>query len=144
MCDHCGCRAFPPIAELSAEHEEILARAWELAEAARAGDSAPADVEALVSLLDVHIAKEETGLYPALVACARLPAERRDELEEEHRVLRRALLAGTFDRREFYALAAHAEVEELELFPAAMTVFDEDRWEAVATAHRVVGDRAAP
>jgi hypothetical protein len=26
MRDHCGCRAFPPIAELTAEHEDILRR----------------------------------------------------------------------------------------------------------------------
>jgi len=82
-------------------------------------------------------------MYPGLVACARLSPERRDELEEEHRASRRALLAGTFDRREFYALAAHAEVEELELFPTAMTDFDDDRWEAVAIAHRLVGNRGA-
>ena len=35
MCDHCGCRAFAPIAELTADHEDILRRAWALAEATR-------------------------------------------------------------------------------------------------------------
>lgn len=31
MCDHCGCRAYPPIAELTAEHVEILRLAEPLA-----------------------------------------------------------------------------------------------------------------
>lgn len=35
MCDHCGRRAFGPIAELSAEHETILLLAWPIAEATR-------------------------------------------------------------------------------------------------------------
>ena len=30
MCDHCGRGQFPAIAELSAEHEEILRVAWAL------------------------------------------------------------------------------------------------------------------
>ena len=69
MCDHCGCRAFPPIAELTAEHEEILERGWSVAEAERAGRTPPAgEVYELVGLLDVHVRKEETGLYPELVA----------------------------------------------------------------------------
>lgn len=37
MCDHCGCRAYPPIAELTAEHEAILALAEPLAVATRHG-----------------------------------------------------------------------------------------------------------
>ena len=39
----------------------------------------------------------------------------------------------------FYALAAHIEVEEHELFSAAMLGFDEEEWEALERAHRAVG-----
>jgi hypothetical protein len=68
MCDHCGCREFPPIGELADEHEVILARAWVVAEAMRVDEPpAPADVEALLTLLDLHIAKEELGLYRVLI-----------------------------------------------------------------------------
>jgi hemerythrin-like domain-containing protein len=137
MCDHCGCRAFPPIAELTAEHEEILERGWAVAEAERAGRIQDAsEVDALVRLLDVHVRKEETGLYPELIARGDLSADQLAELEEEHRDLHRALTASTFDRRAFYTLAAHIEVEEMELFPAAMLGFDDEEWDAMDGAHR--------
>ena len=139
MCDHCGCRAFPPVAELTAEHDEILSLGWRLAELDRTRGSAPSEeFAALLALLDSHVAKEETGLYPVLVGNDGLSVEQRAELEDEHRVLRQRLLDERFDRRDFYALAAHIEVEEMELFPAAMFGFDEEEWSATADAHRAV------
>lgn len=143
MCDHCGCRAYPPIAQLSAEHEEILRLAWALAEAARAGHQPRAGaVQDLARLLDLHVAKEETGLYPELIRLERLSAEQLGELEGEHRDIRQSLASATFDRRDFYALAAHIEVEEMELFPAAMLSFDDDEWDAMDDAHdRAVKER---
>ncbi|HEX7094255.1 MAG TPA: hemerythrin domain-containing protein [Acidimicrobiales bacterium] len=136
MCDHCGCRSFPPIAELSAEHEEILGQAWRIAEASRTGTAiADLDVERLVALLDVHVAKEETGLYPALLAGRGLLPEQCGDLEREHRELRSSLTGSSFDRRDYFALAAHIETEEMELFPLAMLGFDEDDWEGLEAAH---------
>lgn len=139
MCDHCGCRAFPPIAELTTEHETILRQAWSLAEAPRAGRQPDATVRReLLALLDRHVAKEETGLYPALVATGALSADEVGDLEAEHRDLRRSLTGGAFDRRHFYALAAHIEDEEMELFPAAMLGFDDEEWGVTGDAHRAV------
>jgi hemerythrin-like domain-containing protein len=133
MCDHYGCRTFPA----TAEHEEILARGWAVVVAERAGRTPPAsEVDELVRLLDMHVRKEETGLYPELIARGDLSADQLAELEEEHRELHRAFTAATFDRRAFYALAAHIEVEEMELFPAAMLGFDEQEWDAMDGAHR--------
>ena len=37
----------------------------------------------------------------------------------------------------YFALASHIEVEEMELFPAAMFGFDDDEWDAMAGAHSV-------
>jgi hypothetical protein len=136
MCDHCGCRAFPPVAELTAEHEEILSRAWALAEATRACRLPPTrDVDELVRMLDVHARKEETGLYRELADLGALGADQLADLEEEHRELHDALTSTAFDRRAFYALAAHIEVEEMELFPAAMLRFDDEEWLAMDAAH---------
>jgi hemerythrin HHE cation binding domain-containing protein len=145
MCDHCGCRSFPPIAELTADHELILGLAWCLAESARVGTGQDASSRSeLVALLDAHVAKEESGLYPALVAVGGVSAEQVADLEEEHRELRLRLTADTFDRRDFYALAAHIEVEELELFPTAMLGFDEEEWDVTGHAHRAVDDAPLP
>lgn len=127
MCDHCGCREYEPIAELSSEHESILALAWELAESGGVARARGVQDE-LVALLDGHVAKEETWLYPELVATGDLSVTSSSALEDEHRSLRSTLLSGAFDRRDFYALAAHIEDEELELFPAAMFAFDDDEW----------------
>ncbi len=138
MCDHCGCRAFPAIAELTADHERILSLAWLLAEAPRRGDTDPTVGDELLALLDAHVVKEETGLYPLLLAAGDLSAEASDALEDEHRTLRASLMDGAFDRRDYYALAAHIEQEEMELFPAAMFAFDDDEWDELRAVHRDV------
>ena len=139
MCDHCGCRSFQPIAELTAEHEEILRLAWVMAEAGRAGVvPAPSVRHDLLALLDLHVAKEETGLYPSLLASGGASIGEVAGLEAEHRDLRRSFTGATFDRSDFYALAAHIETEELELFPAAMLGFDEEEWNATGDAHRTL------
>lgn len=139
MCDHCGCRAFPPIAELSAEHETILHLAWRLAEAHPAGQPTNAGLRRdLVDLLEQHVTKEETGLYPAILSTGGMSADAVSRLEGEHRDLHRALLEGDFDRRDFYALASHIEDEEMELFPIAMMRFDDAEWAATGHAHRAL------
>lgn len=145
MCDHCGCRSFPAIAELTADHEEILRLAWVLAEAAHQGSTPDAATRRkLVELLDLHVTKEETGLYPVLLSSGGVYAEQVAGLEDEHRELGRRLAGAVFDRRDYYALAAHIEVEEMELFPAAMFGFDDEEWEATTDAHRAVGSTVGP
>lgn len=143
MCDHCGCRAFPAIAELTADHETILSLAWLLAEAVRRGDTTDPTVrDELLAILDAHVVKEETGLYPLLLTAGELSVETSGTLEDEHRTLRAALTGGAFDRRDYYALAAHTEQEEMELFPAAMFAFDDDEWDELRVIHS--GVRASP
>ena len=84
-------RAFPPIAELTADHETILALAWKLAESPRRGAGNERTVrDELLAILDGHVAKEETGLYPLLVAAGDLSVEDSGTLEDEHRTLRAA------------------------------------------------------
>lgn len=136
MCDHCGCRAMGPIAELTADHEVILDLAWRVAETTPADDPARlAARDELVALLDVHSTKEELGLYPLLIRTGDLARERCDVLEEEHRTIHDLLARATFDRRDYFALAAHIEEEEMELFSGALFAFDDEEWEAMEEAH---------
>lgn len=93
-------------------------------------------------MLDAHVVKEETGLYPLLLAAGDLSVEDAGSLEDEHRTLRAALVGGAFGRRDYYALAAHTEQEEMELFPAAMFAFDDDEWDELRVIHS--GVRASP
>jgi len=137
MCDHCGCREYPPIAELSADHVEILALAEQLATATRHGT--PVDAagrDRLRSLLEVHAAKEEVGLYPLLIAQMGEHADAYSHLEEEHRDIARAIDAGCFEHHAFYALQRHVEEEEEILFSSALFWFDGDTWDDLEAVHR--------
>jgi hypothetical protein len=140
VCDHCGCRAFPAIAELTEEHEQILQLAWDIAEGPPHGAAGTAARAQLHSLLASHVAVEEEALYPLLVATGDLLIDACAVLEEEHRDLRAALDDGGFDRRSFYALAAHIENEEMELFPAAMFAFEDEHWAALQASLDHQGD----
>jgi hemerythrin-like domain-containing protein len=97
-----------------------------------------------VAVLDVHVVKEEKWLYPELVATGDLLPASSAALEDEHRSLRSRLLSGSFDRRDFYALAAHIEEEELELFPAAMFAFDDDEWARFSRSESTLAAAAGP
>jgi hemerythrin-like domain-containing protein len=139
MCDHCSCRTYAPIAELTSEHERILALAEPIADAIRRRrepDAATRD--ALTALLHRHVAKEEAGLYPLLLDAAGQPTDTYDELEAEHRELFTALDAGRFDHVALYALQRHIEEEEEVLFSAAVFHFDGDTWDDLDAAHRNV------
>jgi hemerythrin-like domain-containing protein len=137
VCDHCHCRDIPAISELTAEHEAIQALAWRVAESGR--DGAPVDTVArdeLLRLVELHQGKEEAGLFPLLLDQGDLDPETAAGLVDEHRTLHAVLTDGDFDRRDYYALMAHIEVEESELFPAAMFAFDDDTWDLLETTHR--------
>jgi hypothetical protein len=137
MCDHCGCHEYAEIAELAGEHERILELAWQAAE--HHDDAARAELAALLAL---HVAKEEVGLYPRLLAVGGLEPEVVSTLEAEHTVIDAQVATPGWDRRAFYALAAHIEEEEMELFPAAMFGFDDGDWAALADAYRAVSGAA--
>jgi hemerythrin-like domain-containing protein len=139
VCDHCSCREYAPIAELTREHEEILALAAPLAETTRAGRTSDPDaVRRLRALLDLHSAKEEAGLYPLLIAEMGESADAFDHLEDEHREIHAAVESGTFDHLALYALQRHIEEEEEVLFSGALFHFDGSTWDDLEDAHRRV------
>ena len=144
MCSHCGCRDYPPIAELTAEHEQILALAEPLARATRHGaDVDPAVPGRLVELLQLHAAKEEAGLYPLLIAEMGASPDAFDDLEEEHVEIVAAIQAGAFDHLSLYALQRHIEEEEEVLFSGALFHYDGDTWDDLDAVHRRVEQEMA-
>lgn len=139
MCDHCGCREYAPIAELTADHVEILALAEPLADATRHHrriDTVGRD--RLLALLAVHAAKEEAGLYPILIAQMGDSDSAFDHLEEEHRELAEAIEADRFEHLALYALQRHIEEEEEVLFSSALFWFDGDTWDDLEAVHAAV------
>lgn len=142
MCDHCGCREFGRLAELHRDHGRILELAWSVAEGHPPGGEAwEATRDELSALLRVHAEKEETGLYPLLIATGDLDPGQRGGLEEHHREIHVVLEAAAFDRREYYVLAAHIDEEEYELFPSAMYAFADDEWDELDRAHHEADHR---
>jgi hemerythrin-like domain-containing protein len=144
MCDHCGCREYEPIAELTAEHETILDLAAALADATRHGGAVDESLpRRLLDLLERHGAKEEAGLYPLLIAEAGKPDDEYAELEREHREFATAIEKGRFTHLALYALQRHIEEEEEVLFSGALFHFDGDTWDVLEDIHHHV-DEAVP
>lgn len=139
MCDHCSCRDYAPIAELTAEHVRILTIATSLADATRNHQAIDAGRrDELVALLHLHVDKEETGLYPLLLDVASWPSDTFADLEEEHRELFSAIDEERFDHLALYALQRHIEEEEEVLFSAAVFHFDGDTWDDLTAAQDIV------
>jgi hemerythrin-like domain-containing protein len=147
VCNHCGCRAFEPVAQLSDEHDQILHLSAEIGRAVARGDCTVAaeQLRALHDLLEIHDAVEELSLYPAM---ARNPEflEKVGTLFDEHddfdRVVGSALTsvqrtgpssadwAAVLGALEM--LAEHIDHEEHGVFPAAAVSLDPADWEHAA------------
>jgi hemerythrin-like domain-containing protein len=143
VCEYCGCRGVPPIAELMEEHDVILVDAHEVRTALRTGDRAEVveRLRRLASHLDPHVRREEQGIFTAL----RDQGDWADEvaqLEGEHRGLDSAIadldvLAPDFDRDVLallLELERHVERENLGIFPVSVVTLGAAGWELVERA----------
>lgn len=152
MCDYCGCRLIPPIAELSEEHDRLLDLAYTLRRLAE--DDAHDEVVQLLdgeftSLLRRHTDKEEDGVFCQLRSLGAAD-DRLDQLVAEHRdieeQLARVRRGGDGWQEELDRLAAdlgdHVIDEEIDLFPFAMYELDDAQWDVVAEVH--AGAEVAP
>lgn len=147
MCNYCGCRNIEPIAQLTAEHEQISNLAGQIRRAVAAGHQVGAAqaLRALHRILVVHGAVEELALYPPM---ARLPGLDTqvgtlfDEHDELDRVIDAALAAtddGDADNADWESvltsletLIEHIDHEEHGLFPAAAVSLDAEDWDRAA------------
>lgn len=145
MCDYCGCRLIPAIADLSDEHDRLLDLAYKLRRLAESGVH-----EEVVELLDGefapllqrHTDKEEHGVFRQLRSVGAAD-ERLDQLVGEHRDLEQQLdrvrRGGERWQAEVHELAAelsgHVIDEEVDLFPFAMYELDDGQWDEVTRVH---------
>jgi hemerythrin-like domain-containing protein len=141
MCDHCGCRTQPSIAQLGEEHDRIESVAGHLRAAHGRGDrdAAAAIASALLALLDPHVAREEGALFPELASAGASHHVRR--LEDQHEQLDLALrpiAVGASSETEWEALPRaidelrrHIWTEEFDVFPAALQLLDPPAWQRV-------------
>ncbi|MGW0436833.1 hemerythrin domain-containing protein [Micromonospora sp. NPDC003197] len=141
MCNYCGCRDFPLIAQFSAEHEEITNAAGRLRTAITHGNGDRLTrLDDLVRLLLPHTSAEEDGLFAELRAEGSL-TEGVDALCAEHDDIHGVL--GSVDRADpdwsvvlaaLDRLVRHIDNEEHGLFPAAVITLPIDAWDRITPA----------
>ena len=144
MCEHCGCRGVPPIAELMDEHMALMGQAHFVRQELGNGDRAAAMalLTGLVAHLDRHVQREEAGIFRAIRASGEFLDEV-DALEGEHRDLASAVAALDPDNPGFAAvvtrllddLEAHVEREDLGIFPVSVVTLGATGWAIVDEAH---------
>jgi len=136
VCNYCGCREFPLIGRLTAEHEEIANSAGLLRVEITSGAGDPVvQLDALLALLMPHTDTEERGLFVELRAEGSL-TEAVDKLCDEHDDIHGVL--GAVDRTtpDWPAVLAalerlyrHIDNEEHGLFPAAVIALPIPAWD---------------
>ncbi|RYC13873.1 hemerythrin domain-containing protein [Nocardioides zhouii] len=145
MCEYCGCREVPAIAELMDEHTALADEGHYVRQALGAGDCRGAMhlLSGLVAHLDRHVRREEAGIFLAM----RDEDEFIDEieaLEAEHRDLAAVVAALDVDATSFAAdvsqllddLDTHVEREDLGIFPVSVVTLGATGWATVDKARR--------
>lgn len=141
VCNYCGCRDFPLISRLSAEHEEIANAAGRLRSAITAGRGDLLTLlDDLVDLLLPHTSTEEDGLFAELRDEGSL-AEAVAKLCAEHEDIHGVLAAVDRDAPDWPAVLAaldrlhrHIDNEEHGLFPAAVIALPISAWDRITPA----------
>jgi hemerythrin-like domain-containing protein len=139
MCHYCGCREMPLIRDYIAEHERAMNFGGEAVRAIDRGDLDRARdlLGEMAAELTPHWQGEETGLF-RVMASEDMYAEHIARLVREHREL--AELLATVDiadhdgqqaiRDAVFDLHEHISKEEDGIFPASLTTFSGDEWDA--------------
>jgi hemerythrin-like domain-containing protein len=140
MCNYCGCREFPLISRLTAEHEEIAETAGALARAVNAdSDASVGLLHTLIGLLEPHITTEERGLFAELRAEPEFTATI-ESLCAEHEDIDGVLRGSARDGIDpvlvlpaVERLYRHIDKEEHGIFPAAVVLLDMSAWDRGTT-----------
>ncbi|MFC8502585.1 hemerythrin domain-containing protein [Pedococcus sp. NPDC057267] len=154
MCEYCGCQDIAAIAELTREHDAVVAEIATVRVCVREGDVAGAAAVArrIALILTPHTAVEEHGLFPHLAP--EFP-DHVAALERDHREIEAVLdraAHGTPEDPQWSAelLAAmerlrdHILKEQDGLFPASLSILDEEAWASVKTARAMAGSALEP
>lgn len=145
MCEYCGCREVPAIAELMDEHTALADEGHYVRQALGVGDlhGAMRLLAGLVGHLDRHVRREEDGIFLAMRAGGEFIDEI-DALEGEHRDLAAVVAALDVDSTSFAAdvsrllddLDTHVEREDLGIFPVSVVTLGATGWATVDEARR--------
>jgi hypothetical protein len=144
MCEYCGCRGVPAIADLMAEHAALVDQAGHIREALTAGDrpAAMSGLTSLVARLTGHVRREEDGIFTALRSTGEY-VEEVDALEDEHRDLEATIAGLDIGAPDFAVrvnqllddLDVHVQREELGIFPVSVVTLGAAGWTVIDEAH---------
>ncbi len=141
MCEYCGCQQIATIAELSSEHDAVVAHVSQI-QSALAGErleDVASSCQQILAILAPHTVVEEEGLF------AEMTEEFPDHikvLRSEHREIEKVLGETTDgfpddptwpDRLlgALHTLREHILKEQDGVFPAALAALDADQWERI-------------
>ena len=143
MCEYCGCRELPAIAELMDEHTALADEGHFVRQALGTGDidGAMRHLTGLVAHLERHVQREEDGIFLAMRAADEFIDEI-DDLEGEHRDLAAVVAALDVDSTSFASdvsrllddLDTHVEREDLGIFPVSVVTLGASGWATVEDA----------
>ena len=145
VCEYCGCREVPAIAELMDEHTALADEGHYVRQALGAGDlpGAMRLLTGLVAHLTRHVRREEDGIFLAMRAAGEFVDEIGD-LEGEHRELAAVVAALDLGSTTFAAdvsrllddLDTHVEREDLGIFPVSVVTLGASGWATVDDARK--------
>ena len=142
MCEHCGCRGVEPLAELMDEHYQLQEEGQAVLRSLRSADGATETaLRELASHLDLHVRREESGVFAALRRQGEFVDEV-DQLEREHESFEVAITGLDPDAPDFgnrvhdllRDLDEHVEREYLGIFPVSVVTLHASGWELVDQA----------
>lgn len=155
MCEYCGCQSLPAIAQLTAEHDQVLDLVFQVRAADKRGN-----IEEMIELcrklvvvLGPHTLVEERGLFPAMTADF---PDQIATLEDEHRRIELVLdeARGVTARVDpawparlidvLSLLSRHIFKEQDGVFPAALSTLSNAQWDRVGDERAAVAAALPP
>ncbi|MHB1473873.1 MAG: hemerythrin domain-containing protein [Dermatophilaceae bacterium] len=141
MCEYCGCQQIATIAELTREHDGVVALVGQI-KASLPGqrfEDVATSCQQILDILAPHTVVEEAGLFPEMTD--EFP-DHIEVLRSEHREIEKVLgeATGGFpddptwpDRLlgVLFLLREHILKEQDGVFPAALAALDADQWERI-------------
>jgi hemerythrin-like domain-containing protein len=141
MCEYCGCQQIATIAELTREHDAVVALVGQIKTSLpdRRRDDVAESCQQILAILAVHTVVEEEGLFPEMTG--EFP-DHISVLRSEHREIEKVLgeAADGFpddptwpDRLVaiLHLLREHILKEQNGVFPAALVALDAEQWERI-------------
>ncbi len=153
MCEYCGCQALAAVAELTAEHDAVVALVAQVRAALGSGrtDDAAALCRSISAVMGPHTYVEERGLFPALADSF---PDHVEALTAEHGTIERVLAEAAWSTpvdpgwperllRTLDLLRQHILKEQDGVFPAALAELSPQQWDSIDKVRAEAGAPAA-